>query len=192
MWANGYLIQARLCGVAFPPRPPREDSVSALGNIYRTADDRWFMLAIANERQWPALAQAVGRPDLPTDPRFADAEARRVNAVVLMELLDEVFARKPLADWRVLLDAAGLTFGVVGTVAEIASDPQALATGVLRPLGDTGMMTVDSPFTLSGAEKVPVEQAPGHGEHNRTVLRAAGYTDAEIDGLRAEGIIVGA
>src|ERR1700709_2427225 len=62
MWANGYLIQAKLCGVSFPPRPPREESVSALGNIYRTSDDRWFMLAVLNERQWPALARAVGMP----------------------------------------------------------------------------------------------------------------------------------
>ena len=76
MWANSYLIQAKLCGVTFPPRPPREDSVSALGNIYRTADDRWFMLAVLNERQWPALARAVGMPELADDPRFARPEAR--------------------------------------------------------------------------------------------------------------------
>ena len=91
-----------------------------------------------------------------------------------------VFARKTLAEWRAILDAAGLTFGVVGTVAEIAKDPQALAAGILRPLADTGMMTVDSPFTLTGSEKVPVERAPGHGEHSRAILREAGYSDEEI------------
>jgi crotonobetainyl-CoA:carnitine CoA-transferase CaiB-like acyl-CoA transferase len=191
MWANGYLIQAKLCGVTFPPRPPREESVSALGNIYRTSDDRWFMLAVLNERQWPALATAVGMPELLTDLRFAKPAERAVNAVILTGILDGAFARKPLAEWRRILDAAGLTFGVVGTVAEIATDPQALAEGILRPLGDTGMMTVDSPFTLSGTRKVPVEVAPGYGEHNREILLAAGYSETEIADLLAAGTISG-
>ena len=122
LWANAYLIQARLCGSPFPPRPPRDESVTALGNIYRTLDDRWFMLALSSDRQWPALASAIEMPGLATDSRFSGPEQRRrVNAATLMGILDEVFARKPLAEWRLVLDAAGLTFGVVGTVAEIAA-----------------------------------------------------------------------
>jgi formyl-CoA transferase len=191
MWANGYLIQAKLCGVDFPPRPPREESITALGNIYRTSDDRWFMLAVANERQWPALASAVGMPDLPTDPRFADGEARRTNAVTLMHILDEVFATKTLAEWRAILDAAGLTCGVIGSVAEIAADPQALQAGFLRPLGGTGMMTVDSPFMLTDVAKVPAAVAPDFGQHNAAILRSLGYSDPEIASLRAAGAIGG-
>ena len=191
MWANGYLIQAELCGVSFPPRPPREESVSSLTNIYRTLDDRWFMLASINERQWPALARTIGMPALTTDPRFVDVAARRVHATVLTQILDAVFARKMLSECQELLDAAGVTFGVVGTAAEMATDPRALAAHFLRPLADTGMMTVDSPFTLSGSEKVPVAVAPGYGEHSRRILLAAGYAEAEIAELRAAGTIAG-
>jgi crotonobetainyl-CoA:carnitine CoA-transferase CaiB-like acyl-CoA transferase len=191
MWAAAYLIQARLCGTIFPPRPPREESISALGNIYRTSDDRWFMLALSSERQWPALARAIGLPGLAMDPRFNGPEERRVNALDLMAILDEVFAGRPLAEWRTILDAAGLTFGVVGTVAEIVSDPQAMAAGFLRPLGVTGMLTVDSPFTVSGADKVPVVEAPGFGEHAREILREAGYDEGEIEALRASGVVGG-
>jgi len=192
MWANGYLIQAKLCGVTFPPRPPREESVSALGNIYRTSDDRWFMLAIANDRQWPALARAAGMPELTSDPRFAEPEGRRVNAVVLMGIFDEVFARKTLAEWRTILDANGLTFGVIGTVGEIVTDPQAMAAGMLRPLGESGLMTVDSPFTLSGAAKVQAEVAPDYGEHSRAILLGAGYSETEVADLMASGAVLGA
>jgi crotonobetainyl-CoA:carnitine CoA-transferase CaiB-like acyl-CoA transferase len=189
LWANAYPIQARLCGTVFPPRPPREESVTALGNIYRTSNDRWFMLALASDRQWPALAQAIGMPGLALDARFVGPEERRVNAVVLMGILDDVFAQRPLAEWRTVLDAAGLTFGVVGTVAEIVADPQALANGMLRPLGETGMLTVDTPFTLSGTEKVPVAMAPGFGQHGSEILREAGYEEGEIEALTNAGVV---
>ena len=191
MWANGYLIQARLCGTIFPPRPPRSDSISATTNIYRSADDRWFMLALSSERQWTVLARTVGMPELVIDPRFLTGEDRRINAVTLTDILDGVFSTQPLAEWRARLDKAGLTFGVVGTVAEIATDPQALAAGMLRPLADTGMMTVDSPFTLTGSEKVPVAQAPNFGVHADAILREAGYSEQDIASLRATGIVGG-
>ena len=89
------------------------------------------------------------------------------------------------------LDAAGLTFGPVGTVEEIVSDPQAFAIGALRPLGGTGMMTIDSPFTLTGVDKVPAVPAPGFGEHTGSVLRGAGYSDSDIAALREGGIVAG-
>jgi len=191
MWANGYLIQARLAGAPHPPRPPREETITALGSIYRTADGRWFMLAVANERQWPVLADVLGMPELVRDPRFLGPTERRKNAGVLMRIFDAAFAKKTLAEWREILDAADLTFGIVGTVEEVARDPQALAAGMLKPLAETGMMTVDSPFTLTESAKVPVSRAPEHGEHTHRILRAAGYSDGEIDALRAAGTIAG-
>jgi crotonobetainyl-CoA:carnitine CoA-transferase CaiB-like acyl-CoA transferase len=191
MWANGYLIQARLAGAPHPPRPPREETITALGNIYRTADGRWFMLAVANERQWPLLANVVGMPELIDDPRFRGPAERRQNAPALTRILDGVFARRTLAEWRSILDGANLTFGIVGTVEEIAGDPQALAADMLRPLADTGMLTVDSPFTLTGVEKVPAARAPELGEHTARILRAAGYSDAEIEAMQADGTVSG-
>jgi formyl-CoA transferase len=189
-WANAYLIQAELCGVRFPPRMPREETTMSLANIYRTRDDRWFMLVAINERQWPSVAGAIGMPELTADPRFVDAAARREHAAALTRILDAAFAQKTLAEWRVILDGAGVTFGVVGTAAEAARDPQAIEAEFLRPLADTGLMTVDSPFTVTGAEKVPVTRAPGYGEHSREVLRGAGFSEAEIDDLSAGGTVV--
>ncbi len=192
MWANAFLVQAALCGATIPQRPPRDQTTHALGGTYRTGDGRWLMLALTSEnRQWPALAEAVGRPDLLADPRFIDIATRRQNAGSLLHILDTAFAERPLAEWRTLLDARGLTFGIVGTVEEVANDPQALAAGILRPIADTGLMTIDSPFTITGEAKVPITVAPGQGEHTSAVLRDAGYTQSEIESLRAAGAISG-
>ena len=192
MWANGFLIQAALCGADTPLRPPREETSHALGGMYRCSEGRWFMLALTSEiRQWPALTQAVSQPELLSDPRFLSTANRRANAKTLMAILDAAFAQKPLAEWRLILDAAGLTFGIVGTVAEVAHDPQALQAGILRPLADTGMLTIDSPFTVSDIAKVPITRAPEHGEHSSQILRDAGYSDADIASLRAAGTVAG-
>ncbi len=192
MWANSFLVQAVLCGGTIPPRLPREQGANALGNMYRTSDDRWFIIAVVSEdRQWPALAAAIGRADLVEDPRFATTPARRANARALMDIFDAIFAQRPVAEWREVLDAAGITFGLVGTTEEIAADPQALAVGALRPLGDDGMMTVDSPFTVEGSPKVPARRAPDVGEHSSEILRHAGYSDREIAALMQAGAVAG-
>jgi formyl-CoA transferase len=190
MWANTFLIQAVLCGAAIPPRPKRDDAPNALGNLYRTSDNRWFIIAVVSEdRQWASLATAMGLARLIDDPRFATTPSRRANARALMDIFDEVFATATLAEWRTRLDAAGITFGPIGTTPEIAADEQALAIGALRPIEGTGLLTVDSPFTIEGVPKTPARRAPEIGEHSSAILRDAGYSDTEIAALRQSGAV---
>jgi crotonobetainyl-CoA:carnitine CoA-transferase CaiB-like acyl-CoA transferase len=192
LWSNAFLVQAALAGAPTPIRPPREQTQRPLGGLYTAGDGRHFLLALTSEaRQWPALAKAIGHPELTTDPRFLDMDTRRANARTLQIIFDTAFAQHPLAYWRKTLDAAGLTFGIVGTVEEAATDPQAIAAGILKPMADSDMMTVDSPFTLTGEDKVPANRHPEHGEHSRDILRGAGYSETEIDTLRAAGTIGG-
>jgi len=76
------IAQAALVGAFLPHRPPPERPRSALGNIYRTSDDRWLQLTIVREdKMWGPLCEAVGHPELTTTrvlPRSANgANARR-------------------------------------------------------------------------------------------------------------------
>ena len=192
LWANAFLVQAALCGAETPIRPPREETTHALGGLYQAGDGRYFLLALTSElRQWPALAKAIGLPELIDDPRFIDQIGRRANARILQQIFDAAFAQKPLADWRRILDGAGLTFGIVGTAHEAAHDPQAHAAGILRPMGDSDLVTVDSPFTISDEAKVPATRHPEHGEHSRQILRDVGYGEDEIEILHRVGTIGG-
>jgi crotonobetainyl-CoA:carnitine CoA-transferase CaiB-like acyl-CoA transferase len=141
--------------------------------------------------RWPAFAAAVGRADLVDDPRFATTPARRANVRALMDILDATFATDTLAHWRAALDAAGITFGPVGTTNEIAADAQALAVGALRPVEGTPWLTVDSPFTVEGSPKVAARPAPAVGEHSSAILREVGFGEAEIAALKASGAVAG-
>ena len=194
LWMNAIPVQGILCGTRTEVRPPREESVTALANLYRCHDGRWFMLTITgDERHWPAFAAGIGREDLKRDPRFAETSDRRKNARALTAILDEVFATKDWVEWYPILEKTGVAFGVVSTLDDIPHDAQMRASGALVPIDDPragASLTVSSPIQIAGQEKVPATLAPEIGEHTVEVLRAAGVADAEIERLLAAGVIV--
>ena len=194
LWWNAIQIQAALSGARVAPRPAREEAVTALANLYRCADGRWFLLNVLNdERDWPAFLGAIKRPDLGHDPRFATTPARRANARALVGLLDTVFGSRPWAEWRVILTRHKLTYGAVATVEDARHDLQMTASGALVPMEDVragAPLTVSSPLWLEGVDKVAPRLAPDLGEHSVEILREAGYDDVEIDELLAARAIV--
>lgn len=186
LWANSLLVQAKLCGAPIAPRQPREKSSNACVNTYRCRDGRWFNVMILNEaRLFRSLLEVLGCAELASDPRFATPQARRSNAPQLVAIFDGKFAERDQAEWRPLLDAAGITFDVIGTLDDVRDDPQMRAVGAVVPLADDpGMLTVNSPFDLDGVDKTPPGAAPGLGQHGTEVLREAGLDDAEIQHLK--------
>jgi formyl-CoA transferase len=175
-------------------RPPREEAISALANMYRCRDGRWFMLTITgDERHWEPFARGVGREDLVTDPRFAATSDRRTNARLLTALLDELFATKDWTAWSPILEKTGVAFGVVGTLDDIPHDAQMRASGALMPIDDPragASFTVSSPLQVGGQDKVPPTLAPAIGQHTIEVLRAAGISAVEIERLLQARVIV--
>ncbi len=190
LWANACFIQARLFGEHIAHRAPRAQAPNALANHYQCRDGRWFILALHNEqRQLRSFLAAIGRPHLADDPRFATNEARKQNARALVQLLDAVFAERDFAEWRRLLDDAGVTFGGVSLTDETSDDAQLQQIGGLVPFADGKGLTVSSPFHLAGESKVAPRRAPAVGQHTVEVLQEAGYSVEEIARLQALGVL---
>jgi crotonobetainyl-CoA:carnitine CoA-transferase CaiB-like acyl-CoA transferase len=190
LWANACAVQTRLFGEHVAHRPLREDAPNALANHYRTRDNRWFIMALFNEqRQLRGFLNAIGREDLADDPRFATPDARKQNARALVQVLDEVFATRDLAEWRTILDSVGVTFGIVGTVDECLDDKQMQACGALVPFEDGKNLTIAAPFHVEGVDKVAPRRAAELGQHSDAVLTEAGYSKDEIGRLRALGVL---
>ena len=191
-WANGILIQALLCGASFQPKRPRDRARNALGNLYQSRDGRWFLLTIMREeREWPRLAEAIGRPELVDDPRFVSRASRREHAASLIAILDEVFAGRDWEEWREVLQTNDITSGPVARLSDVRDDAQMRATEVVVPVdGDQPeLLTVAGPISIADQPQRRPGPAPRVGQHTDEVLRAAGYDAVAIAQLRARNIV---
>jgi crotonobetainyl-CoA:carnitine CoA-transferase CaiB-like acyl-CoA transferase len=183
LWSNSYLVQAKLIGAQFPPRPKRTHVLNPLSNSYRCKDGRWFILSMVNEaRQYAPFMAAIGLGHL-TD-KYAVQMDRQRNSPELIEIYDHVFAEKTLDEWRRVLDAAGITFGIVNTLDDLLEDEQARHAGAIVPFADGSGHTVSSPFNIDGEVKRQPGAAPAVGQHTDEILREYGYGDTEIRTLR--------
>src|SRR6266576_1800844 len=191
VWAAGADIAGALAGATFYPPHDRQSPSNALYNPYKASEGSWFMLVVTPDK-FQALATAIDRPDLMTDPRFSDAKKQAVNAVQLRAILDDVFAKQPMQHWREVFDKAHITYGAILEPAEVVNDPQLRANNIVVPLEGAGgklTSTISSPMQVHGVAKEPACRAPALGEHTDEVLRELGFASAEIEDLRAAGAV---
>ena len=190
-WSNSIMLQAAMCGATPFEAPTRTTTPNALVNPYTCSDGESFYLAMIGEvGEWGPLTEAIGRPELCSDPRFVDVESRRKNSVALVQLLDDVFATQPLAHWRDVLDEHKITFGIINRSEDVPQDQQLIDNGIFREIeGSDGLRTVDSPIAVAGVPKRPPGPAPALGQHSADVLEELGYSRAAIAELSAAGVI---
>lgn len=194
VWSASVSIQAALAGAKFPPMHDRTHPANASMNVYRAADGIWFVLIVTPDRL-AAVAGAIGRPDLLTDPRFCDPKQMASNVPQLTAIFDEVFGAMKMAHWHSVFAGLDVTFGEVRGPQEVISDPQLAANGIVVPLdgaGETMTSTISSPIQVHGVEKVAARRAPDIGEHTEEILRELGFDRSAIDGLRSSGAIAAA
>src|SRR6202045_3101433 len=98
VWSASVSIQAALCEAKFFGPHDRKNPANAALNVYRASDGAWFLLVVTPDKL-PAVAKAIGRADLLTDPRFSDSAKLMQNMPQLTAILDEVFCSLPMAHW---------------------------------------------------------------------------------------------
>ncbi|MBV8755360.1 MAG: CoA transferase [Hyphomicrobiales bacterium] len=191
VWSASVSIQAALAGAKFYGLHDRKNPASAALNVYRSADDIWFVLIVTPDKV-AAVAKAIGRPDLLTDPRFSDPAKLMANMPQLTAILDELFSAQPMAHWYEVFGGVHVTFGAVRGPQEVIDDPQLRANDIVVPLEGAGgklTSTISSPIQVHGVAKVPARRGPGLGEHTDEILKELGFDAKEIDGLRAGGAV---
>jgi crotonobetainyl-CoA:carnitine CoA-transferase CaiB-like acyl-CoA transferase len=152
--------------------------------------DGWVVVACPKEKFWARLTEVLGRPDLATDARFANFEARRANTVDLLSILDALFISRTTSDWLSELRAAGVPCGPVNSVRAALTDPHTAARGMVVETdhGRFGRIKqVRSPVRVGSHEPTyaagPVRRESAH----RVFAGLLRYDESKIDRLAREG-----
>jgi crotonobetainyl-CoA:carnitine CoA-transferase CaiB-like acyl-CoA transferase len=191
VWAAGVSVQGALCGAKFFGLHDRKHPANAAMNVYRAADDTWFVLLVTPDKV-ETVIKAIGRTDLLTDPRFSDPANLTANRPQLTAILDEVFAARPMAHWYEVFSSVHVTFGAVRGPQEVINDPQVRPNEMVVPLEGAGgklTSTISSPFQLHGVAKTPAKRGPELGEHNAQILEELKFNAHEIEKLRTSGAV---
>ena len=103
------------------------------------AADKLFIIAVGNDALYVRLCQALGRPELATDPRFRANRDRTAHAEELKHLLEETLRTAPAAHWLAVLEEAKVPCAPIHTVAEAVEHPQAKARNMIIDAGGLRM-----------------------------------------------------
>jgi crotonobetainyl-CoA:carnitine CoA-transferase CaiB-like acyl-CoA transferase len=192
---QGLSVSARLMMGFAIPRMPRKYQANPLWNHYRCKDDRWICLGMLQpDRYWADFCRALGRPELGTDERFAELRARASNCGAAIEILDEIFATRPRAEWMEILRTSGdFIFCQVNSVDELPDDPQVKANDYVVDFDHPrygATKVVGMPVRLGKTPGSIRTAAPEFGQHTEEILvDLLGYSWDEVAKLRDEEVI---
>ncbi|MFN0145198.1 MAG: CaiB/BaiF CoA transferase family protein, partial [Dehalococcoidia bacterium] len=160
---------------------------SPIFNTYRCGDGKWIALGMAIPTMWGPMCEAIGRPELADDPRFADARSRMKNAEECVRILDAHYLTGTSGQWLDALRARGLWVGPINRVEDLITDEQVRANGYIREIEGGGTAS-RMPFTLRGHEPGRAA-APAHGADSDAVLGEVGFDAEAVAELRAAGVV---
>jgi crotonobetainyl-CoA:carnitine CoA-transferase CaiB-like acyl-CoA transferase len=146
----------------------------------------------APEKFWVALTQVVERPEMATDPRYADRAGRIANFVTLTEELRPIFRQRNRAEWMARLEQNDVPFAPINNFDEVREDAQVKHLGTFAKHiheGHGEMERLNRPVFYDGDREIGVKPPPYLGEHTDQVLAELGLDEAERTGLREAGVL---
>lgn len=157
------------------------------------ASDGNVVVAVTQEKEWIALCEAFGVPDLAGKPEFSSNESRLKNRTELIAALEDIFSAMGRYEIEKKLHKAGVPGAAVQTLAEFVENPQTKELKVVTKVNQPGVgeyTAVNTPIHFSKTPVDPDAEAPGFpGAHSREVLQHLGYSQEKIEELIDSGVI---
>jgi len=202
-WVQSNLLQAGITLLDFqaarytmsgevPPAVGNDHPTSMPTSAYRTADGH-LNVAASGSVMWQRLCDAIGRPELVKDERFAKAELRAANRAALADELNSALSKRRSAEWVELLNAAGVPCGPIYAMDEVFADPQVKHLGATASVEHPTLGTLNilnQPIRLSRTPAAVVTPTPERGDHTDEVLGELGLDAAHIARLRADKVVI--
>jgi crotonobetainyl-CoA:carnitine CoA-transferase CaiB-like acyl-CoA transferase len=175
------------------PKFNLDEMPNPVASIYKTRDDRFIAFVLLQaDRFWADFCNRLGRPELVSDERFANAMVRFENRKDCIAELRNSFAAEDLSHWEKAFAGFDGVWDVMRTAREIHDDPQAQLNGYLPRTTDAN----GTEFALAASpvqfDETPLSLscAPGHGEHTDTLLAELGYSEDEIIEFKINSVVL--
>jgi crotonobetainyl-CoA:carnitine CoA-transferase CaiB-like acyl-CoA transferase len=171
-----------------PERMGTKDPVLAPYQTFETGDG-YLNVACLNDRLWTDFCEAIDRPELSGDSRFASNADRVEHADALEAEIEAALAERSTAEWMDRFVEAGVPAGPVQEVDEALYNEQTEARGVMRTVESDGreIPVIEHPLNFEGVTSGFRSPPPELGADSRDVFRELGYSEAQIDRLAAAG-----
>ncbi len=201
-WVHTSLLEAQIFMLDFQasrwlinsevaPQAGNDHPTGIPTGVFPTSDGH-INIAASSARMWERLCDAIGRPEWKAKPEWKTQKGRSADRATINTAIGEVTRQKPAEHWIELFEGAGIPCGPIYKIDQVFADPQVRHLGMATPmrhpsLGEIGV--VASPINMSGLAKDIRLPTPEGGAHTEEVLRAAGYSEADIGAMRQKGVL---
>jgi succinate--hydroxymethylglutarate CoA-transferase len=170
-------------------REPRSGHPSLTPCAQYKTKDGWIFIMCNKEKFWPALCEAIDRPNWGTDPKFLTFKGRLEHRAEIQELLDGRLSDRTTADWLNAF-AGDVPAAPILDVAQAMDNPFVTQNGKIQTLthqDGTEFRVLDSPF--DAGEPTPARPGPELGEDTDALLDELGYDAARVASLKDRKIV---
>ncbi|MBM4440340.1 MAG: CoA transferase [Candidatus Rokubacteria bacterium] len=163
------------------------------GGAFETQDGRWIVFTTPAQHLFNRVCAMIGQPDLPKEPRFADASERPKHIPEVIDLMTAWFKARPFEQCiKALLDA-DIPHSPIMSMADIFADPHYKAREMIIDVPVEGLGSFAQPGVVPKLSRTPgrvTHAGPAMGRHTDEILSGLlGMSAAQIDALRAEKVI---
>jgi CoA:oxalate CoA-transferase len=187
----GWVVANLMIGGQQPVVMGNENFTAAPSGTFRTRDG-YINIAANKQEQWEAVADVLGVPELKTDPRFQERDARKQNRHVLKPLLEQKLLQRETSVWVDELNRNDVPSGAILNLEEAVHQTQiqhrkTFSRVSVEGIGEFPLFNLTAKFEkASGTAEHP---PPTLGQHTGAVLQELGYTPAEIEAMKTAGAI---
>ncbi len=173
-----------------PREIDRDLQPGKLAGIHPTREG-FIYISAHSSHFWAALCQAIGLPELATDPRYDDMRKRADRADELLPQLHAALAQRTAKEWIAIMQDC-VPAAIVRPLEDLFDDPQVLAEGIVATVPHPTLGTyraVGKPVAFSRTPGPPTRHAPALGEHSAAILAEIGISGDELHRLREVGAV---
>ena len=185
-----FVLGDHTAGLTFQPARGEPGYARLLARRPYATADGYLCVLIYNDKQWRSFFEAIGRPQMMSDPRYATQSSRASNIAEIYAELSELMKTRNTTDWMALFEKADIPVARMNSIEQLVDDAHLAASGFFEEEDhptEGRLRVMRTPTDWSQTQPGARVPPPRLGQHSAEVLREAGYSDAQIAELARSG-----